>query len=54
MLVTGCDRARGMGHAISVAFARAGADVVATDVAPRISNPSEPGAKDQARLGFTQ
>lgn len=33
VLVTGCARARGMGRAISVAFARAGADVVATDVA---------------------
>src|SRR5256885_16283019 len=33
VLVTGCARAQGMGRAISVAFARAGADVVATDVA---------------------
>src|SRR3989441_7926456 len=33
VLVTGCARASGMGRAISVAFARAGADVVATDVA---------------------
>src|SRR2546428_6622532 len=34
VLVTGCARAQGMGRAISVAFARAGADVVVTDVAP--------------------
>ena len=33
VLVTGCARARGIGRAISVAFARAGADIVATDVA---------------------
>src|SRR5215813_694173 len=33
VLVTGCARARGIGRAIAVAFARAGADVVVTDVA---------------------
>jgi len=33
VLVTGCGRARGIGRAIALAFARAGADVVATDVA---------------------
>jgi NAD(P)-dependent dehydrogenase (short-subunit alcohol dehydrogenase family) len=33
VMVTGCARARGMGRAISVAFARAGADLVVTDVA---------------------
>ena len=33
VLITGCARARGMGRALAVAFARAGADVVATDVA---------------------
>ena len=32
VLITGCGRARGMGRAIALAFARAGADVVATDV----------------------
>ncbi len=32
VLITGCARARGMGRAIAVAFARTGADVVATDV----------------------
>jgi len=33
VLVTGCARAREIGRAIAVAFARAGADVVVTDVA---------------------
>jgi NAD(P)-dependent dehydrogenase (short-subunit alcohol dehydrogenase family) len=32
VLITGCARARGMGRAMAVAFARAGADIVATDV----------------------
>jgi NAD(P)-dependent dehydrogenase (short-subunit alcohol dehydrogenase family) len=34
VLVTGCARAQGMGRAISTAFARSGADLVVTDVAP--------------------
>ena len=33
MLVTGCGRVRGIGRALAVAFARAGADVAATDIA---------------------
>src|SRR5438477_4047909 len=33
VLITGCARARGIGRAIAGAFARAGADIVATDVA---------------------
>jgi NAD(P)-dependent dehydrogenase (short-subunit alcohol dehydrogenase family) len=32
VLITECARAGGMGRAIAVAFARAGADLVATDV----------------------
>ena len=52
MLVTGCARARGMGRAISVAFARAGADVVVTDVAPGgTRNENEEGLAE-ARLGW--
>ncbi len=33
VLITGCGRARGIGRAMAVAFAQAGADIVATDVA---------------------
>src|SRR5438034_8440181 len=33
VLVTGCARARGIGRAIAAAFAGAGADIVATDIA---------------------
>ncbi len=51
-LITGCGRARGMGRAISVAFARAGADVVATDVAiGGTRNENEEGL-EEIRLGW--
>ena len=52
VLVTGCGRAQGMGRAISVAFARAGADVVATDVATGgTRNENEEGLAE-IRLGW--
>src|SRR3989441_12675144 len=52
VLVTGCARARGMGRAISVAFARAGADVVVTDVAVGgTRNENEEGLAE-IRLGW--
>src|SRR6266849_4735799 len=52
VLVTGCARAQGMGRAISVAFARAGADVVATDVATGgTRNENEEGLAEM-RLGW--
>jgi NAD(P)-dependent dehydrogenase (short-subunit alcohol dehydrogenase family) len=52
VLVTGCARAQGMGRAISVAFARAGADIVATDVAPGgTRNENEEGLAE-IRLGW--
>jgi 3-oxoacyl-[acyl-carrier protein] reductase len=52
VLVTGCARARGIGRAISVAFARAGADVVATDVAAGgTRNENEEGLEER-RLGW--
>ena len=52
VLVTGCARARGMGRAISVAFAHAGADVVVTDVVPGgTRNENEEGLAE-IRLGW--
>jgi len=52
VLVTGCARAQGMGRAISVAFARAGADIVATDVATGgTRNENEEGLAE-IRLGW--
>ncbi len=52
VLVTGCARASGMGRAISVAFARVGADVVATDVATAgTRNENEEGLAE-IRLGW--
>jgi NAD(P)-dependent dehydrogenase (short-subunit alcohol dehydrogenase family) len=52
VLVTGCARAQGMGRAICVAFARAGADVVATDVATGgTRNENEEGLAE-IRLGW--
>ena len=48
-MITGCARARGMGRAMAVAFARAGADVVATDVVPAgTRNENEEGAEEIA------
>src|SRR5262245_56666152 len=52
VLVTGCARANGIGRAIAVAFARAGADIVATDVAAGgTRNENEEGLEDK-RLGW--
>jgi len=52
VLVTGCGRVRGMGRAIAVAFAKGGADVVATDIAPGgTRNESEEGL-EETRLGW--
>src|SRR3989449_7856565 len=52
VLVTGCGRARGMGRAISVAFARAGADIVATDVAPGGTRNENEEGLEEIRLGW--
>jgi NAD(P)-dependent dehydrogenase (short-subunit alcohol dehydrogenase family) len=52
VLVTGCARARGMGRAISVAFARAGADVVATDVASGGTRNENEEGLEEVRLGW--
>ena len=43
-LVTGCGRARGIGRAIALTLAAAGADVAVTDVAASgVRNAGEPG-----------
>jgi len=52
VLVSGCARARGMGRAISVAFARAGADVVATDVATSGTRNENEEGLEEIRLGW--
>lgn len=52
VMVTGCARARGIGRAIAVAFARAGADLVVTDVAAGgTRNENEEGLEEK-RLGW--
>ncbi len=52
VLVTGCARAQGMGRAISVAFARAGADLVVTDVAPGGTRNENEERLAELRLGW--
>jgi 3-oxoacyl-[acyl-carrier protein] reductase len=52
VMVTGCARARGMGRAISVAFARAGADLVVTDVAPGGTRNENEEGLEEIRLGW--
>jgi len=52
VLITGCARARGMGRAIAVAFARAGADIVATDVASGGTRNENEEGLEEARLGW--
>jgi NAD(P)-dependent dehydrogenase (short-subunit alcohol dehydrogenase family) len=52
VLVTGCGRVRGMGRAISVAFARAGADIVATDVATGGTRNENEEGLEEIRLGW--
>ena len=52
VMVTGCARARGIGRAIAVAFARAGADVVATDVAAGGTRNENEEGLEEVRLGW--
>ncbi len=52
VLITGCARARGMGRALAVAFARAGADLVATDVATSGTRNENEGGLEEIRLGW--
>jgi NAD(P)-dependent dehydrogenase (short-subunit alcohol dehydrogenase family) len=53
VLVTGCGRVRGIGRAVSVAFARAGADVVATDIATGGTRNENEEGLEEIRLGWT-
>ena len=52
VMITGCARARGVGRAIAVAFARAGADVVATDVASGGTRNENEEGLEEIRLGW--
>ncbi len=52
VLVTGCGRVRGMGRAIAVAFAKGGADVVATDIAPGGTRNENEEGLEETRLGW--
>ena len=53
VMVTGCARARGIGRAIAVAFAHAGADVVVTDVAAGGTRNENEQGLEEIRLGWT-
>jgi 3-oxoacyl-[acyl-carrier protein] reductase len=52
VLITGCGRVRGMGRAIAVAFAKAGADVVATDIAAGGTRNENEEGQEEIRLGW--
>ncbi len=52
VLVTGCARVRGIGRGIAVAFARAGADVVVTDVATGGTRNENEAGLEEIRLGW--
>jgi NAD(P)-dependent dehydrogenase (short-subunit alcohol dehydrogenase family) len=52
VLITGCARARGIGRAIAGTFARAGADIVATDVASGGTRNENEEGLEEVRLGW--
>jgi NAD(P)-dependent dehydrogenase (short-subunit alcohol dehydrogenase family) len=51
-LITGCARVRGVGRMIALAFARAGADVVVTDVATGGTRNENEEGLEELRLGW--
>ena len=52
VLITGCARSRGMGRAIAAAFAQAGADIVAADVATGGTRNENEEGLEEIRLGW--
>ena len=52
VLITGCARARGIGRAIAGAFAGAGADIVATDIATGGTRNENEEGLEEIRLGW--
>lgn len=53
VMVTGCARVRGIGRAIAVAFAHAGADLVVTDVAAGGTRNENDEGLEETRIGWT-
>ena len=52
VLITGCGRVRGIGRAIALAFAQAGADIAATDVATGGTRNENEEGLEEIRLGW--
>src|SRR5688572_33336254 len=52
VLITGCCRDRGIGRAIAMAFAQAGADIAATDVATGGTRNENEEGLEEIRLGW--
>jgi NAD(P)-dependent dehydrogenase (short-subunit alcohol dehydrogenase family) len=52
VLITGCGRVRGIGRAIALAFAQAGADIAATDVATGGTRNENEEGLEEIRVGW--